>query len=486
LGIRAHPLIYEINTWPWLTALSRRYGRPVTLGSVPPAEYDALAGWGFDAIWLMGVWERSPASRDLARRPMVLDEYRRALPDLKLEDVVGSAYAIHRYVVDGYLGGPDGLAQCRMELARRGMRLLLDYVPNHVAVDHPWLTTHPECILHADAAALAADPVTFFRGPRSDEVVAHGRDPYFPAWIDTAQIDVFAPAARALALSTLEELANQCDGVRCDMAMLLLNRIFATTWRTYAGPTPGTEFWAEMIPAIKAIHPDFIFLAEAYWETEAELQALGFDYTYDKGFYDLLRAGRLEEARLALNRPAPLLERMVHFVENHDEDRAVVAFGPQRSLAAATISTLTPGARLLHEGQLAGWRVKVPVQLGRRVDEAADLLVEPFYRMLLDEASQPVYHEGVFLPLAASGISRGHVLAFCWALEADWRLIAVNCSNQPVDASIILPDDLRLAGLASLWEVFSNASAVLGEGSMSDAAVALRLPAFGAQIWRPR
>ncbi len=374
MRIPAQPLVYEINTWAWLTALSRAYQRPVTLASIPAEVYDALAAWGFDAVWLMGVWERSPAGRNLTRRPQTLEEYRQALPDLTPEDVVGSAYAIHRYVVDDYFGGPEALAQCRAELARRGLGLLLDYVPNHVAVDHPWLTTHPEAVVHGTAQHLAADPVTFFPGPRG-EVVAHGRDPYFPAWNDTAQVNAFSAVGREVTRSTLDELANQCDGVRCDMAMLLLNRVFAGTWGMLAGPVPATEFWTEIILAIKTAHPDFLFVAEAYWGTEPELLALGFDYAYDKGFYDVLLAGNLEAVRQILRRPAELQARMLHFVENHDERRAVVAFGKQRSLAAAAVSLLIPGARLVYEGQLAGWRVKAPVQLARIPDEPTDLEV---------------------------------------------------------------------------------------------------------------
>jgi hypothetical protein len=479
---RTHPLIYEINTWPWLTALSREYHRPITLASIPPEIYDGLAAWGFDAVWLMGVWERSPAARDLARRPQTLEEYRQVLPDLTIEDVVGSAYAIHRYVVDDYLGGPEALAQCRAALARRGLRLILDYVPNHIAVDHPWLTTHPEALLHSDAKALAADPVTFFQGPRGD-VVAHGRDPYFPAWNDTAQINAFAAPARDLARSTLEELADQCDGVRCDMAMLLLNRVFAVTWGALAGPAPATEFWTEIIPAIKAAHPDFLFLAEAYWGTEEELQALGFDYTYDKGFYDRLREGNMEAVRQALRQPPAVQAHLVHFIENHDEARAVVAFGAQRSLAAAAISLFIPGACLLHEGQLAGWRVKVPVQLGRRLEEATDLLIEPFYRALLGEACQAIYREGLFTLLTGGSED---VLVFAWTLEHDWRLVVINYVDRQTHLSLVLPESLFPAPLTSAREVFSAASAVLGEEHRPDVSFELDVPAFGVQVWRPR
>ncbi len=482
MRIPTHPLIYEINTWPWLTALSRMYNRPISLASIPAEVYDALAAWGFDAIWLMGVWERSPAARGLAQRPQTLAEYRSALPDLTPADVVGSAYAIHRYVVDENLGGPESLAQCRAELARRGMRLILDYVPNHVAVDHPWLTSHPDALVHGSANALAADPVTFFAGPNGD-IVAHGRDPYFPAWNDTAQINAFAPAARDLARSTLDELANQCDGVRCDMAMLLLNRVFATTWGAFAGPAPGLEFWGEVIPATKAAHPDFLFLAEAYWGTEPELLALGFDYTYDKDLYDWLRGGQLAAVRQALRRPPAVQARQVHFIENHDEARAVEAFGAERSLAAAAISLLIPGARLLHNGQLAGWHVKIPVQLGRRLEEATDLAIEPFYRALLGEAHQPIYRDGLFTPIDGP---TEEALAFAWTMGDDWRLVVVNYAAHPSPVTITLPDALFQTPLLSAREVFSDASVALGEEGQGRAALALDLPAFGVQVWRPR
>jgi len=482
LRIRTHPLIYEINTWPWLTALSREYNRPISLASVPAEVYDALAAWGFEAIWLMGVWERSPTALALAQRPQTLAEYRSALPDLTPADVVGSAYAIHRYVVDEFLGGPEGLAACRAELARRGMGLLLDYVPNHVAVDHPWLTTHPDALVHGDANALAADLATFFSGPRGD-VVAHGRDPYFPAWIDTTQINAFAPTARELTRSTLADIANQCDGVRCDMAMLLLNRVFASTWGAFAGEPPGPEFWAEVIPAIKAAHPDFLFLAEAYWGTEPELLALGFDYTYDKDLYDWLRGSQMEAVRQALRRPPEVLARQVHFVENHDEARAVEAFGAERSLAAAAISLLIPGASLLYEGQLAGWHVKTPVQLGRWLEEATDLLIEPFYRALLGEASQPIFRDGCFTPLDGTGEA---VLAFVWTMGDDWRLVVVNYAAHASQVTITLPDGLFQAPLLSAREVFSGASVAKGEEGRAGAPFTLDLAAYGVQVWRPR
>ena len=275
---RPGPLIYEINTWTWLHGLSAAHQEPVTLGTVPDDALDALAAWGFDALWLMGVWERSPLSRQVAREhPDLQEGYRSALPDFTLDDVIGSPYAVRRYAVDPALGGSDELAALRGRLAARGLKLILDYVPNHVARDHAWLHTAPECIVQGAPGDLAAQPAAFFAGP-GGRVFAHGRDPHFSGWTDTAQVNAFSPAARNRAAMTLLEIAGQCDGLRCDMAMLVTNRIFAQTWGERAGPVPETEFWDVVIPAVKEQNPDCLFLAEVYWDLEWELLAQGFDY----------------------------------------------------------------------------------------------------------------------------------------------------------------------------------------------------------------
>ncbi|MGH8059225.1 MAG: alpha-amylase family glycosyl hydrolase [Candidatus Entotheonellia bacterium] len=174
------PSIYEINTWVWLHELRQRYRRDITLGNVPPHEWDTLAGYKFDAVWLMGVWERSAAARNIAREyPQWQGEYRRALPDLQPQDVAGSPYSVRRYVVDGHLGGPEGLAAAREALATRGMRLLLDFVSNHVAPDHPWITEHPEYLIQGHSDDLERAPDAFFlrQGAVSLPVVAMRTSP---------------------------------------------------------------------------------------------------------------------------------------------------------------------------------------------------------------------------------------------------------------------------------------------------------------------
>ena len=159
-----HPFIYEINTWVWLGGLGRRTGTNGGLAGVPEEEWDTIAALGFDAVWLMGVWERSPAGIEIAlRNDGLVESFRRALPDFGASDVVGSPYCIRDYTVAAELGGTDGLAAAREALARRGLRLLLDFVPNHVAPDHAWTAAHPEYFVGGSADDLERDPASFVK-----------------------------------------------------------------------------------------------------------------------------------------------------------------------------------------------------------------------------------------------------------------------------------------------------------------------------------
>jgi glycosidase len=266
-----HPLIYEINTWVWLDELSRKEQCALTLASVPAAEWDGIAALGFDAVWLMGVWERSPAGiRISMANDGLLSQFRLALPDFTERDNVGSPYCVRRYAVDAHLGGDEALAIARNELARRGMRLILDFVPNHVAPDHPWVDEHPAYFIQGNEEDAGTDPQSFFSFGGS--VFACGRDPYFPAWPDVLQLNAFDKGLRSAVIETLSGIAGQCDGVRCDMAMLLINCIFARTWQSRAGAIPEMDYWVEVIPAVKKKYPEFQFIAEAYWDLEWELQ----------------------------------------------------------------------------------------------------------------------------------------------------------------------------------------------------------------------
>jgi hypothetical protein len=362
--------------------------------------------------------------------------------------VVGSPYAIHRYSVDPRLGGPFGLAAFRRRLAERGMKLVLDFVPNHVAIDHPWLQEAPECLLRGTEEDLERTPGVFFRGP-GGRIFAHGKDPYFPPWTDTAQLDAFSEALRARARETLLDIASQCDGVRCDMAMLMQNRVFERTWKGVAGAAPATEYWQSLLPEVRRQHPGFLVMAEVYWDMEWEMMEQGFDLAYDKRLYDRMRGGDAGGIMGHLRADVRYQARLVRFIENHDEPRAAVDFGGERARAAAVLATALPGAKLLHEGQEMGHRVKLPVQLGRRPVEEDDAALCTFYRSLRHEVAGGVYREGTFAlrevrPMGG-GAEHRPLIAWTYRLGEERRLVAVNWSGRLAQGRIALPD-LDLGG----------------------------------------
>ena len=394
-----YPLVYEINTRVWLRDLSVRHKRTVTLATVPAEELAPIAALGFDAVWLMGVWATGPEAVWVARHePRMRAEYARALPDLSDADIIGSPYAVSRYEVAEEIGGPGGLQVIRARLASQGVRVILDFVPNHTARDHRLVREHAEGFIRGTTEDLAREPGSFFR-TRDGAIVAHGRDPFFPAWTDTAQVNFASRAGREAMLEILLRIAAQCDGLRCDMAMLVLPDVFARTWAGRLGTDPVFDsFWRDAIPAVIARHPRFLFLAEAYWGLEDRLHEEGFHFSYDKELYDLLLKRDAAGARRHLRRPAAFQDRSARFIENHDEARAAAAFGPLTRAAAVT-TFCAPGLRLFHEGQLVGRRVRLPVQLARRPEEPSDEDLLTFYARLLTVLQQPIFKEGVFQPV---------------------------------------------------------------------------------------
>ena len=437
-----NPVIYEINTWVWLHELKHRHLRSVTLGSVPAEEWDALAATEADAVWLMGVWERSPIGTRIARSlPDLQKEFRKALPDYSLEDVVGSPYCVHRYVVDEHLGGPQGLAAARAELASRGMRLILDFVPNHVSTDHPWVFEFPKYFIQGSGEDLVGVPNDFFVA--DGKIIACGRDPYFPPWTDTAQVNAFSLDLRRAVIETVSSIAGQCDGIRCDMAMLMISAIFEKTWGRRAGPRPDSEYWTEVIGAVREGHPDLLFVAEAYWDLEWELQRQGFDYCYDKRLYDRLIYDSAENVQLHLTADLDYQRKLLRFVENHDEPRAAAAFSPEKSRAAAVAIATLPGAKLFHQGQFEGRRIKLPVQLRRRPEEAVDEDLQAFYKGLLKVIRASAFKEGEWSLCERTGwpdnTSCRNLVAWCWRKGVERFLVVINLSHTRSQGRIQLP-----------------------------------------------
>ncbi|MBN1945786.1 MAG: hypothetical protein JW797_08915 [Bradymonadales bacterium] len=479
------PILYEINTWPWLNEIRQREGRSLTLAEIPGRVWDSLAALHIDAVWLMGIWQRSPAAvRIASEHPDLLEEHRRVLPDFSCRDVVGSPYAVFRYEVDPNFGNAEDLAAARKALAERRIALLLDFVPNHVAVDHPWVTEHPEYFIRGTEEDLNRAPGYFFRHGRN--VLAHGRDPYFLPWTDTAQLDATQADYRKAAVQTLCDIATMCDGVRCDMAMLLVDRIFRQTWGEHTDASRKLDFWNEVIGAVRERNPDFLFLAEVYWDMEWELQRQGFDYCYDKRLYDRLVHETAESIRLHLGADIGFQERLVRFIENHDEPRAVSVFDPRWVRAAALCMLTLPGAKLLHEGQIEGRRHKVPVQLGRRPAEVTDSELRRFYLKLLEEVDSPVFRQGGWLLCDRSGWpdtwSYLNVVAWCWRKADHRRLIVINLSSQNARARVKMPWG-DLAGRSwRLMDSLSGEEFVRGGDEMRDPGLYVELKGWGTHF----
>ena len=442
-ALPAYPALYQINTRVWLTELSQGIGRAATLDDIPDAELDRLAQMGVDWVWFLSVWQTGPAGRAVSRGNQ---EWRRefedTLPDLCEEDIAGSGFAITGYTVHQQLGGDTALARLRERLRARGLRLLLDFVPNHTGLDHPWVETHPEYYVSGTEPDLTRAPqnYTWVKRTQGDVLLAHGRDPYFPGWPDTLQLNYGNPATQEAMIAELVKIAGQCDGVRCDMAMLVLPDVFQRTWNIRAQP-----FWPGATQRVRQRTPDFCFMAEVYWDLEWTLQQQGFDYTYDKRLYDRLRDGPARPVREHFHAGLDYQNKLARFLENHDEPRAAATFPPGKYQAAAVITFLSPGLRFFHQGQFQGRKKRISPHLCRGPAEPVDQKLEQFYDRLLGVLRRPVVREGQWQLLECMPAWDGNwtwdcFLAFAWRGRDNERLlIAANYAPNQSQCYVRLP-----------------------------------------------
>ena len=438
-----YPALYQVNTRVWLTDLSRALGRRATLDDVPDAELDRLAGQGFDWVWFLSVWQTGPAAQAISRaHPGWRRELAETLPDLADDDIGGSGFAIRSYTVHRDLGGDAALARLRQRLQTRGLKLMLDFVPNHMAPDHPWLDAHSDYFVHGSEADLARAPQNYCRVQTSDgpRVLAYGRDPHFDGWPDTLQLDYGNPELQQAMIGELMSIAGQCDGVRCDMAMLVLPEVFERTWGIRADP-----FWPKATKAVRRRHPQFRFMAEVYWDLEWTMQQQGFDYAYDKRLYDRLREGHARPVREHFRAGLDYQDRLARFLENHDEPRAAATFSPDVHEAAAVVTFLAPGLRFFHQGQFEGRRKRISPHLVRGPQEAVDPRLERFYDRLLALLRRPVVRHGDWQLLECTPAWEGNwtwdcFLAFAWQRPGDERLlVTVNYAPHQSQCYVRLP-----------------------------------------------
>jgi glycosidase len=455
-SMKSNPRLYEINTVAWLYELSVRYDRKFTLGNVPYGEWDRFKELGFDYIWLMGVWKRSKAGvRIFKNEPeyaVFKSLFDAVLPEWSEgEDLVGSPYSVNSYEPDPLAGQWGDIDSARDELRRRGIGLILDFVPNHTAPDHPWVFEHPEYYIQVRESDYKQDRSAYLPIHRDEKTlyIAHGRDPYFPPWTDTVQLNYFNPEMRSAMIRELRKISDHCDGVRCDMAMLVLNNIFHRTWgwvkRQFGHEFQGSEFWSD----VRRELGECLLIAEAYWDTEAVLLSLGFDYVYDKRLYDHIRNASPSEVIGHLRTDVSLQEKFVRFIENHDEPRSAGVFRREKLMASAVMLSTLPGMRFYHHGQLEGRKIRLPVQLRKVQDEACDAGLYAFYEKLLSVTKLNVVSDGRWelkdvLPVFDE--SSGNLVAYTWTTDRELVLVVVNLSGQYSQGRISLAKEITSPG----------------------------------------
>jgi len=369
--------IYEINTRLHCNSFDQ----------ITASELAEIARLGFDAIWPMGVWQISKGALKVSK--------------IISEDFEGSPYAIPDYRFNREFGGKSKFRSLVERAHSSGLSVIVDFVSNHMALDSKWIDSNPSFFIRSNPRVRHQKEGEYFLH-KSGEVVAFGRDPFFPPWHDTAQLDYANPKLRESMTEVLLWISRFADGVRCDMAMLVLRDHIREQW--YSNAPEGwfdnqmpQEFWQEAISEVKRSRPDFTFIAETYWDKERLLLDMGFDLVYEKKLYDALVGHNAEQVNERLSLAVEQLERSLCFIENHDEQRAASIFAAKDNLAAAALILSLPSSSLIHEGQMEGKRERLPVQRLRPLtDEPADPILKQSYEEILAVTSQDVFRHGSF------------------------------------------------------------------------------------------
>jgi glycosidase len=392
----------------WLDQLSKRYGYAMNrLDEIPDEELDRLARWGFTGLWLIGIWERSPASQKIKH---ICGNH----------DAVASAYSLYDYVIAGDLGGEGALDNLRERCARRGIRLSADMVPNHTGIYSKWTQEHPDWFVQLDYPPY---PGYRFTGPdlsfsshmsmfiedgywnHSDAAVVfkhidhgsgrvryiyHGNDGTSTPWNDTAQLDYLLPEVREAVIQTILHVARKFPIIRFDAAMTLAKKHYQRLWFPQPGGGGGIpsraehamtreefdrvfphEFWREVVDRVAAEVPDTLLLAEAFWLMEGYfVRTLGMHRVYNSAFMNMLKmeenAKYRQTVKNVLEFNPEILKRFVNFMNNPDERTAIDQFGKEgKYIGAAVLLVTMPGLPMIGHGQIEGFREKYGMEYRR-------------------------------------------------------------------------------------------------------------------------
>jgi len=484
-----NPKLYEINAAVWLYELSQKHGKPMTLGQVPEAEWDRLQDYGFNLIWLMGVWKRCPSDKEyFLAEPWSESLCNDVLPGWTEDDIIGSPFAIEEYEPDPLVGGWDDIDRVRSELNKRNMKLILDFIPNHTGLDHPWHKNYPHYYVQVTKRQFERNPTDYYPVNHNDKMIylANGKDPFFSPWTDTLQLNYFNPETRHAMIEEIVRIARHCDGFRCDMAMLVINEIFRETWGWTRGEKqfelPEEEFWAEVRESL----PDSILIAESYWDTEWQLQQMGFDYTYDKTLYDRMETFSVQDIYLHLKADIDFQKKLTRFIENHDEQRSCDIFGKEKLEAVAVLFATLPGMKLYYHGQLEGNTIKIPVQLRRVMYEEPDSAVKKLYEKLLSITSQEIFHDGEWQLRDVYSITddgADALIAYTWHYRDRIKLVAVNLSQAPAKGTVQLGPLVSREREYTLYDELHGEKYIRTGNDMDSPGMIVELAPFKANVF---
>ncbi len=389
------------STYVWMDQLSKKYSRHIrTLADIPDEELDLLASRGFNALWLIGLWERSPASQKIKQicgNP----------------EAVSSAYSLYDYTIASDLGGEEDYKNLQGRAWKRGIRVASDMVPNHTGIYSKWVIEHPHWYIQADNPVF---PGYNFTGPnlseddrvsifiedgywnRSDAAVLfkrvdnytgsvtyiyHGNDGTSMPWNDTAQLNYLLPEVREAVIQTILHVARKFPIIRLDAAMTLAKKHFQRLWF----PQPGSggdissragfaltreqfdqmfpvEFWREVVDRVAQEVPDTLLLAEAFWMMEGYfVRTLGMHRVYNSAFMNMLKNEDNQNYRLAIKNVMDfnpeIMKRYVNFMNNPDEETAIAQFGKDdKYFGVCTLMATLPGLPMFGHGQIEGFSEK--------------------------------------------------------------------------------------------------------------------------------
>ena len=420
-------------------------------------ELGQVVDLGFTAIWLMGVWQSSFGATSISK--------------IISEDFEGSPYAIPDYTINSHLGGRKAFKTLVDRAHKAGLAVIVDFISNHLALDSPWIKKHPEFFVRSNPAVRHQQTSDFFLH-KTGEVIAFGRDPFFPPWHDTAQLDYTNAKLRKRMIKVLKEISQIADGVRCDMAMLVLRDYIRRQWFPLASSDwfdkhMPREFWYEAINEVKAANPDFIFIAESYWDKESELLELGFHLAYEKKLYDALCERDATAVISRLARSPFALQHSLTFIENHDEPRAASVFENPANLASAALILSLPGSALIYDGQLEGKKEKLPVQrLQPLTEEQDDVALKAGYHQLLTITKAEVFRKGDFA-LFDTGVygivsfcryTPERMIAYIGQISNAWHRL----NSVPINLTA-LTDILGISGDLRITNLINSASLIVPE-----------------------